>query len=138
MEPLILKDKNVFPTNEVIADVLKASFPAFEEFSAIGRSRRSDTRVELLQRREGLVMQSPVEKEKPCLAGRLPKLFQSHFLLHGKTPGPYRRNGNYGKYQRRILPGQTQRKLIPMTVAITEKEQVKDALSMILFKKGLK
>ena len=29
-------------------------------------------------------------------------------------------------------------KLIPMTVAITEKEQVKDALSMILFKKGLK
>ena len=34
MEPLILKDKNVFPTNEVIADVLEASFPAFEEFSA--------------------------------------------------------------------------------------------------------
>ncbi|MCD8267498.1 MAG: DUF3788 family protein [Parabacteroides sp.] len=30
------------------------------------------------------------------------------------------------------------RKLIPMSVLITEKEQVKDALSMILFKKGLK
>lgn len=29
-------------------------------------------------------------------------------------------------------------KLIPMSVLITEKEQVKDALSMILFKKGLK
>lgn len=34
MELPILKDKNIFPTNEVLADVLKASFPAFEAFSA--------------------------------------------------------------------------------------------------------
>lgn len=34
MELPILKDKNIFPTNEVLADVLEASFPAFEAFSA--------------------------------------------------------------------------------------------------------
>ncbi|MCD8267499.1 MAG: DUF3788 domain-containing protein [Parabacteroides sp.] len=34
MEPLILKDKNVFPTNEILADVLETSYPAFEEFCA--------------------------------------------------------------------------------------------------------
>lgn len=34
MEAPILKDKNIFPTPEVLAGVLGTSYPAFEEFSA--------------------------------------------------------------------------------------------------------
>ena len=64
--------------------------------------------MELLQRRESLVVQSPVEEEKPRVAGCLPELLQDHLLLYRKASGPYRRHGNYGKHQRGILPGETQ------------------------------
>lgn len=138
MEPLILKGKNVFPTNEVIADVLEASFPAFEEFSASAAA--ADLTLEWNYYNDGKAWLCKVLSKKKNLAWLV--IYQSFFKVTSyftekhldRIAGMEITESIKEEFYRAKPSG----KLIPMTVTITEKEQVKDALSMILFKKGLK
>lgn len=138
MELPILKDKNIFPSNEVLADVLEASFPAFETFSASAET--AGLTLEWNYYNDGKVWLCKVLSKKKNLAWLV--VYQNYFRTTSYfTEKHLDRIADMeinGKHQRGILPAKPSGKLIPMSVVITEKEQVKDALSMILFKKGLK
>ena len=103
MELPILKDKNIFPTNEVLADVLETSFPAFETFSASAET--AGLTLEWNYYNDGKVWLCKVLSKKKNLAWLV--VYQNYLLLHRKASGSYRRHGNYGKHQRGILPGET-------------------------------
>ena len=132
MELPILKDKNIFPTNEVLADVLETSFPAFETFSASAET--AGLTLEWNYYNDGKVWLCKVLSKKKNLAWLV--VYQNYF-----TEKHLDRIADMEiteSIKEEFYQAKPSGKLIPMSVVITEKEQVKDALSMILFKKGLK
>lgn len=138
MEAPILKDKNIFPTPEVLAGVLGTSYPAFEEFSTSATA--AGLTLEWNYYNDGKVWLCKVLSKKKNLA----------WLI--VSEGCFRTTSYFTeKHLDRIADLQITEsikeefyrmkatgKLIPMNVVITEKEQVKDALGMILFKRQLK
>ncbi len=138
MEPLILKDKNVFPTNEILADVLETSYPAFEAFSASATA--SGLTLEWNYYNDGKAWLCKVLSKKKNLAWLI--VYQGSFRVTSYfTEKHLERIADLEikeSIKEEFYQTKPSGKLIPMSVLITEKELVKDALSMILFKKGLK
>lgn len=134
----ILKDKNIFPTNEVLADVLEASFPAFETFSASAEA--AGLTLEWNYYNDGKAWLCKVLSKKKNLAWLV--VYQNYFRTTSYfTEKHLDRIANMEiteSIKEEFYRTKPSGKLIPMSIVITEKEQVKDALSMILFKKGLK
>ena len=138
MEPLILKDKNAFPTNEILADVLETSYPAFEAFSASATA--AGLTLEWNYYNDGKAWLCKVLSKKKNLAWLI--VYQGSFRITSYfTEKHLERIADLEikeSIKEEFYQTKPSGKLIPMSVLITEKELVKDALSMILFKKGLK
>ena len=138
MELPILKDKNIFPTNEVLADVLEAGFTPFEAFSPSAEA--AGLTLEWNYYNDGKAWLCKVLSKKKNLAWLV--VYQNYLRTTSYfTEKHLDRIADMEiteSIKEEFYRAKPSGKLIPMSVVITEKEQVKDALSMILFKKGLK
>lgn len=135
MEAPILKDKNIFPTPEVLAGVLGTSYPAFEEFSAT-----AGLTLEWNYYNDGKAWLCKVLSKKKNLAWLIVSegCFRTTSYFTEKHLDRIADLQIAESIKEEFYQQKPSGKLIPMSVNITEKDQVKDALTMILFKKGLK
>lgn len=138
METLILKDKNIPPTNEVLASVLESSFPAFEELSRL--FAEEGLIPEWNYYNDGKAWLCKILSKKKNLGWLVP--YQGYFKVTAyftekhldKIAGLDVSENIKEEFYRSKLAG----KLIPMPIIVSGKKQIQDVLNMILFKKGLK
>lgn len=138
MEAPILKDKNIFPTPEVLAGVLGTSYSAFEKFSASAAT--VGLTLEWNYYNDGKVWLCKVLSKKKNLAWLIVSegCFRTTSYFTEKHLDRIADLQIAESIKEEFYQQKPSGKLIPMSVNITEKDQVKDALTMILFKKGLK
>lgn len=138
MEAPILKDKNIFPTPEVLAGVLGTSYPAFEEFSASAAT--AGLTLEWNYYNDGKVWLCKVLSKKKNLAWLIVSegCFRTTSYFTEKHLDRIADLQITESIKEEFYQQKPSGKLIPMSINITDKDQVKDALTMILFKKGLK
>lgn len=138
MEPLILKDKNIFPTKEVLADVLKASFPAYEAFNASAET--AGLTLEWNYYNDGKAWLCKILSKKKNLGWLIvyPNFFRINAYFAERHLERIAEMDIAESIKEEFYQQKPSGKLIQMSINITDKDQVKDALTMILFKKGLK
>lgn len=138
MEPLILKDKNIFPTKEVLADVLGASFPAFEAFNSTAEA--AGLTLNWNYYNDGKAWLCKILSKKKNLGWLIiyPNFFRINVHFAERHQGRIAEMNIAESIKEEFYQQKPSGKLIQMSINITDKDQVKDALTMILFKKGLK
>lgn len=135
---LILKDKNIFPTNEVISDVLGNSFPAYEALSEMFAN--AGLTLEWNYYNDGKAWLCKILSKKKNLGWLIayPNFFRINAYFAERHLDRIADLQIAESIKEEFYKQKPSGKLIPMSVNITDKYQVKDALTMILFKKGLK
>lgn len=107
MNALILKDKEVFPTDEVLENALKSSYPAFNKLR--DELTATDVRIEWNYYNDGKPgWQDVIQKEEPGMATNIRRLLHHFLLLHGKASRSDRWIGYYRKYQNKLLSAKAQ------------------------------
>lgn len=138
MEAPILKDKNIFPTPEVLADMLGTSYPAFEEFSA--SAEKAGLTLEWNYYNDGKAWLCKILSKKKNLGWLIvyPNFFRINAYFAERHLERIAEMDITESIKEEFYQQKPSGKLIQMSINITDKDQVKDALTMILFKKGLK
>lgn len=135
---LILKDKNIFPTNEVISDVLGSSFPAYETLSEMFAD--AGLTLEWNYYNDGKAWLCKILSKKKNLGWLIvyPNFFRINAYFAERHLERIAEMDIAESIKEEFYQQKPSGKLIQMSINITDKDQVKDALTMILFKKGLK
>lgn len=138
MDTVILKDKNIYPTNEVLAEVLGTSYPAFEELNTLVAD--SGLVLEWNYYNDGKAWLCKILSKKKNLGWLV--VYQGYFRVTSYfTEKHLYRISELDvteSIKTAFYQAKPSGKLMPMSIVVTGKEQVKDALTMVLFKKSLK
>lgn len=138
MEILALKDKHVLPTPEVLNSVLHDSYPAFEEWDNVLSGL--DIKPEWNYYKDGNAWLCKMMFKKKNLGwiGVFDGYFKVSFYFTGKHLNAIVDSDISDIIKEDFYNAKPSGRLLPMTVAVTDKEKLKEVLPVLLFKKNLK
>ena len=138
METLALRDGDIFPTQEVLEAVLGSSYPAFEELNALLISM--EIRPEWNYYRDGKAWLCKMMFKKKNLGwiGVFDGYFKVSFYFTEKHLNAIVDSDISDIIKEDFYNAKPSGRLLPMTVAVTDKEKLKEVLPVLLFKKNLK
>jgi hypothetical protein len=140
MKKPLLNDPDIFPSTEVLAETLGKSFAVFEELSNVITGSDYGLTLEWKYYHDGKAWLCKVCSAKKTIfwLSVWDGFFKTGFYFTEKTrPGvmelPIDEN-----IKAEFAQSQSAGKLIPLSMEITKKKQLKDVLEIIRYKKGLK
>lgn len=140
METPLLKDPSISPTKKLLEGTLGRSFAAYEELMTKTRSQDYELDAQWNYYNDGKVWLCKVQHKKKTVfwLSVWDKYFKLGFYFTEKNcKGIFELD-----IDDHIKKGFTEQKpigkLLPLTLVINKKEQLKDALKVIEYKKGLK
>ena len=138
METLALRDGDILPTQEVLEAVLGSSYPAFEELNALLISM--EIRPEWNYYRDGKAWLCKMMFKKKNLGwiGVFDGYFKVSFYFTEKHLNAIVDSDISDIIKEDFYNAKPSGRLLPMTVAVTDKEKLKEVLPVLLFKKNLK
>ena len=138
METLALRDGDILPTQEVLEAVLGSSYPAFEELNALLISM--EIRPEWNYYRDGKAWLCKMMFKKKNLGwiGVFDGYFKVSFYFTEKHLNAIVDSDISDIIKEDFYNAKPTGRLLPMTVAVTDKEKLKEVLPVLLFKKNLK
>ncbi len=140
MESYLLRDQQVFPTREVLEKILAESYPVYEEMMGIITDAKYGLVPEWNFYKDGKAWLCKVCNKKKTIfwLSVWDKFFKTTFYFSEKyfqgvseldidnnLKESFNRNKSFGKFH-------------PLTIDFNKKEQIKDLLKIIEYKKSLK
>ncbi len=138
METMVLKDKNVFPDEGVLKAALRESYPAFEELS--GALSELELKPEWNYYNDGKAWLCKILFKKKNLGwlSVWDGSFHTTFYFTEKHLASIADLDIAESIKEDFCRAKPVGKLIPMIIDVRRKEQLRDVLTLVRFKKGLK
>jgi len=140
METQLLRDQQIFPSKEVLENELGRSYLAFEELT----KRLSDVKygltIEWRFYKDGKAWLCKVCHKKKTIfwLSVWDKYFKTTFYFTEKSGKGINELNIEEELKERFSRSKAIGRLIPLTININEKEQVKDVIKLVDYKKSLK
>ena len=140
METILLRDQQIFPTEEVLESALGDSYSAYEDLI----KTITDTRYGLVPQwnyyKDGKAWLCKVSHKKKTIfwLSVWDKFFKTTFYFTEKTGTGVATLDIEERIKESFSSSKSIGRLIPLTLHITGKEQVKDVLKIVEYKKNLK
>lgn len=140
METRLLRDKEVYPSNEVLQKALDKSYLAFNELAETIINENYALVPEWIFYKDGQSWLCKVsyKKKTVCWISVWDKFFKVGFYFTEKTRLGIHELDIENKIKEDFSQSKNIGKLIPLVINVFEKEQLNDVLKIIEYKKELK
>jgi hypothetical protein len=140
METIQLKDPQILPTNEVLAEVLGNSYQVFDELMKIITDPDFGLVVDWHYYNDGKAWLCKVVYKKKTVfwLSAWDKLFKTTFYFTEKNCSGIIEMDIDETIKKEFSERKSIGKLLPLTIEMKQKEQLPDLLKIIEYKKGLK
>jgi hypothetical protein len=140
METQLLKEQHLFPTKEILENALGDSYPIYEEFLKTIISNAFGLVTEWNYYKDGKAWLCKVCYKKKTILwlSVWNKYFKTSFFFTEKNKVGIANLDMEEKIKENFFHSNPKGKMIPLVINISQKEQMKDVLKIIAFKKSLK
>lgn len=140
METLLLKDPDIFPTNEVLKNTLVASYPVYEEFMKIITGETYGLVPQWNYYKDGKAWLCKVcfKKKTVFWLSVWDEFFKTGFYFTEKNSAAISGLDIAESIKESFSQNKHIGKLIPLGIRMSSKEQITDLLIIIEYKKSLK
>jgi hypothetical protein len=139
-EATLLRDPHTFPTMEVLKDVLHASYSVYEELINVITTPAYGLVPEWRYYKDGKAWLCKVQYKKKTIfwLSVWDQYFKMTFYFTQATSSGVTALSIKKSLKEMLIQTKPTGKLIPLTLDIKKKEQLKDVLTLIAYKKSLK
>jgi hypothetical protein len=140
MENIQLKDPQILPTNEVLAEVLGNSFPVFDELMKTTSNQEFGLVFDWHYYNDGKAWLCKVVFKKKTIfwLSAWEGFFKTTFYFTEKNCTGIFEMDIDETIKKEFNENKSIGKLLPLTIVMSQKEQLQDLLKIIEYKKGLK
>ena len=140
METQLLRDQQIFPSKEVLENELGRSYLAFEELTKRLTDAKYGLTIEWRYYKDGKAWLCKVCFKKKTIfwLSVWDKYFKTTFYFTEKSGMGIKELNIEEELKESFNRSKAIGRLIPLTISINEKEQVKDVLILVEYKKSLK
>lgn len=140
METQLLREKQILPTGEVLEDALGKSYPVFEEMMEIITSSPYGLEPQWNYYNDGKAWLCKVcfKKKTVFWLSVWDSYYKIGFYFTAKTGGAIAALPIDELIKKEFVKHKPIGKLLPLAMNITHKDQIKDLLTLIEYKKSLK
>ena len=140
METQLLRDKDIPPTTEILQEALGNSYFIFEELIDILKNNNNGLSEEWNYYNDGKAWLCKIRHKNKTVfwLSIWDKYFKTSFFFTKKNYAGVLELNIDKKIKKDLTHGKSIGRLIPLTISITNKNQLKDLLTIIDYKRSLK
>jgi hypothetical protein len=140
METQLLRDQHTFPSTEVLKNALKDSYEVYEELIQTITNTQYGLTIEWNYYKDGKAWLCKVQYKKKTIfwLSVWDEFFKTGFYFTKKNSSGVVALDIKKSLKEKLISNKSIGKLIPLTIDLNKKAQLKDVLTIIEYKKSLK